>query len=318
MSTLQSRGAASRIELDRRGIITAMLVMLLGGLCSSLMHIGVRYVSPTLAATEIVFIRTTFTMLFTLPLVLHSAAAAWRTTRPGMQAWRGFVGFCSMTTWYYALANMPLAEAGTLSFTTGLFVTLGAALWFREAVGIRRWSAVVVGFLGASVVLRPSSDMLLSLPAIAAVGSSALWAASLLMAKQLTRYDSTLTISFYQPLLIAPFALIMALPVWVWPDTQAWLILAGMGAVAAVGNYSYIHAMRIADASLVMPADYVRLVWMAGWGFLFFAEIPLLTTWIGAVLIIGATLFITIRESQLAAERRRAQAQSAPCGFKGG
>jgi drug/metabolite transporter (DMT)-like permease len=310
VSTLQSRETVGASDLDRRGVILAILVMILAGLCSSLMHIGVRYVSPTLSASEIVFIRTTFTLLFTLPIVWRSAASAWHTNRPGLQAWRGFVGFCSMTTWYYALANMPLAEAGTLSFTTGLFVTLGAALWFGEAVGIRRWSAVAIGFLGASIVLRPGTDMLWSLPAIAAVGSSALWAVSLLLAKQLTRYDSTLTISFYQPLLIAPFALIMALPMWVWPDAQAWLILMAMGAVAAVGNYCYIHAMRIAEASQIMPADYVRLVWMAGWGFLFFGEIPLATTWIGAALIIGATLFITIRESQLAAARQRAQAMS--------
>lgn len=308
MSTLQSGEVVRPVDLDRGGIILAILVMMLGGLCSSLMHIGVRYVSPTLAAPEIVFIRTSFTILFTLPLVLHSAAAAWRTTRPTLQALRGLIGVFSMTMWYYALANMPLAEAGALSFTTGLFVTLGAALWFGETVGIRRWSAVAIGFLGASVVLRPGTDVLLSWPAIAAVGSSALWAASLLMAKQLTKYDGTLTIAFYQPLLIAPFALIMALPTWEWPDARAWLILAGMGGVAAVGNYCYIHAMRIADASLVMPADYVRLVWMTGWGFLFFGEIPLLTTWIGAALIIGATLFITIRESQLAAERRRSKA----------
>lgn len=282
--------------------------MLLAGLCSSLLHIGVRYVSPTVPPTEIVFIRSTITILLTLPIVLGSADLAWRTTRPALQVLRGVIGVISMTLWYYALANMPLAEAGTLSFTTGLFVTLGAALCFGEAVGIRRWSAVIVGFVGALVVLRPGSGMVLSWPAIAAVVSSALWATSLLMAKELARYDTTLTISFYQPLLIAPFALLLALPVWVWPDAQAWAILVGMGAIAGVGNYCYILALRMADASLVMPADYVRLVWMAGWGFLFFAEVPLLTTWIGAALIIGATFFITVRESQLAADRRRARA----------
>lgn len=282
--------------------------MLLAGLCSSMLHIGVRYVSPTLPAIEIVFIRSSITILITLPLVLNSADVAWRTARPTLQLLRGLVGVFSMTMWYYALAHMPLAEAGTLSFTTGLFVTLGAALWFREAVGVRRWSAVIIGFLGALIVLRPGSDALATWPAIAAVVSSALWAVSLLMAKELAKFDSTLTISFYQPLLIAPFALVMALPVWVWPDARAWMILTGMGAVAAVGNYCYIAALRMADASLVMPADYVRLVWMVGWGLLFFAEIPLASTWIGAVLIIGATCFITIRESQLAAERRRAHA----------
>jgi drug/metabolite transporter (DMT)-like permease len=317
VSALQFQQKATPAELGHRGVITAILVMLLAGLCSSLLHIGVRYVSPTMPATEIVFIRSTITILFTLPIVLRSTDVAWRTTRPALQIFRGLIGVFSMTLWYYALAHMPLAEAGALSFTTGLFVTLGAALCFGEVVGIRRWSAVTVGFIGALVVLRPGADMLLSWPAIAAVVSSALWAASLLLVKALARYDTTLTISFYQPLLIAPFAMVAALPVWVWPDARAWTIMAGMGAVAAVGNYCYIYALRIADASLVMPADYVRLVWMAGWGFLFFAEIPLLTTWVGAVLIIGATSFITVRESQGAAERRRAQARAAFHDVKG-
>lgn len=296
---------------DTRRIFTAIGVMVIAGLSSSLLHIGVRHIGSAIPAIEIVFIRSTITILCTLPVVLSSSVIAWRTKRPGLQILRGLIGVFSMTMWYYALATMPLADAGALSFTTGLFVTLGAALWFKEQVGIRRWSAVGVGFLGALIVMRPGPGMF-TWPAVAAVVSSALWAASLLMAKHLVKFDSTLTVSFYQPLLIAPFAAVGAIPVWVWPDAHVWAMLAGMGAVAAIGNYCYIYALRLADASVVMPADYVRLIWMASWGYLFFAEIPLLTTWLGAVLIIGATFFITLRESQLAAERRRTLAAVSP------
>lgn len=307
MSTAQANEPANRAHAARQAIIAAILVMVLAGLCSSLLYIGVRYVAPTIPIMQIVFIRSTITILVTLPIVLRSADIAWRTSRPGLQVLRGFIGVFSMATWYYALAYMPLAEAGALSFTTGLFVTLGAALLLGEAVGVRRWTAVFVGLLGTLIVLRPGGAEMLTWVAAAAVVSSLLWAVCLLMAKHLTKYDSTLTISFYQPLLIAPFAMLMALPSWVWPDPEAWAILLGMGAVAAVGNYGYIYALRLADASLVMPADYVRLVWMSGWGFLFFSEIPPLTTWIGALLIIGATLFITLRESQIAARRSETQ-----------
>lgn len=285
--------------VSSRTVLTAICVMLLAGLCSSLLHIGVRYAAPVLPAIEIVFLRSSITILVTLPVVLRSAELAWRTSRPGLQVLRGLVGVFSMSLWYYALGNMPLADAGALSFTTALFVTLGAALLLGESVGIHRWAAVAVGFLGTLIVLRPGPDMF-TWVAAAAVFSSALWAVSLLLAKHLTKFDATLTISFYQPLLIAPFALLMSVPVWVWPDGKTWLILLGMGAVAALGNYGYVYALRMADASLVMPADYVRLVWMAGWGFLCFAEVPPVTTWIGALLIIGATLFITLRESQTA------------------
>src|SRR5690606_11267551 len=176
-----------------------------------------------------------------------------------------------------------------------IFVTLGAALMFGESVGLRRWSAVVVGLIGTVIVLRPGSG-LLTLGAVAALGSSMLWAVSLLMAKNLAKYDSSLTITFYQPLMITPFALLATIPVWVWPSPNTWLILFGMGLVAGIGNFAYVHALRIADASLSMPADYVRLLWMVGWGYLLFAEIPAMSTWVGAALIIMSTLFSTWRE----------------------
>ncbi|MFM9940537.1 MAG: DMT family transporter [Hyphomicrobiaceae bacterium] len=288
-------------------VVKGIALMLLAGICSSLLHIGVRTLSPYLPAIEIVALRSTFTLLVAAPVFIYLAGANWTTRRFDLHVVRGLIGVFSMWTWYHALGNLPLADAGALSFTTGLFVTVGAALFFREAVGLRRWAAVAVGFLGAMIILKPGLGIV-SWPALWAVFSSALWAVSLLMSKQLAKYDSSLTISFFQPLVTAPIALLLALPGWVWPAADVLAILFGMGIVAAVGNYCYVHAMRIADASLVMPADYVRLIWMAGWGFLFFAEIPRISTWIGAALIVGSTLFITWREAHLAAQRRAAAA----------
>lgn len=271
--------------------------MLLAGLMSSLLHVGVRVVSPELPTIQIVLLRSLFTILVTFPLLFRTGRISWRTNRLDLQVVRGIVSVFSMTTWYYALSILPLADAGALSFTTAIFVTLGAALMFGESVGLRRWSAVVVGLIGTVIVLRPGSG-LLTLGAVAALGSSILWAVSLLMAKNLAKYDSSLTITFYQPLMITPFALLATIPVWVWPSPNTWLILFGMGLVAGIGNFAYVHALRIADASLSMPADYVRLLWMVGWGYLLFAEIPAMSTWVGAALIIMSTLFITWRESR--------------------
>jgi len=277
--------------------------MLLAGAMSSLLHVGVRIVSPEVPTIQIVFLRSIFTLLITLPLLLRRGPVAWRSNRLDLQLLRGVVGVCSMTTWYYALSVLPLADAGALSFTTPIFVSLGAGLLFGEAVGLRRWTAVVLGLIGTAIVLRPGAGMI-SWGAIAALGSSILWAVSLLMAKNLAKYDSSLTISFYQPLMIAPFALLGSIPVWIWPSPEAWLILFGMGLVAGIGNFAYVHALRIADASVSMPADYMRLLWMVGWGYLLFAEIPAISTWLGAALIIGSTLFMTWRESRLASQPR--------------
>lgn len=300
---------AATARSEAGAVLVAVGLMIFAGLTSSMLHLGVRYVSPQLPAIETVCLRSIITLLVTLPFILATGNAAWRSNNLGLQVLRGCVGVSSMAMWYYALGQMPLADAGALSFTTGIFVTLGAALWFRERVGARRWSAVIVGLIGATIVLRPGQGAV-SWAAIIAVVSSALWAASLLIAKELAKFDSVLTITFYQPLMIVPLAALGMLPVWVTPSLEVWLMLAAMGLVAAIGNYCYIMALKMADASVVMPADYVRLVWMVTWGYLLFAEIPGAATWIGSGLIIGATFFITVREQQLARARRATAAKT--------
>jgi drug/metabolite transporter (DMT)-like permease len=287
----------------------AILLMLFAGLASSLMHIGVRYLAPHMPTAQVVFLRTLVTALVLLPVLLASAPQPpWHTNRLGLQILRGVVGMLSLMTWYYALGQMPLADAGALNFTTVLFVTLGAALILREPVGIRRWSAVIVGFVGMLVIVRPGSGIF-SWASVVAVASSALWAASLLMSKELTKHDTSLTIAFYQPMLVAPLSFVAAAPVWVWPPAWTLVLVAVMGCLAAASNYCYVQAFRLADASVSMPVDYVRLIWMAGWGYLFFSEVPGVSTFVGAVLIMASTLFITWRESQIATERRRVAAQ---------
>ncbi|MBN9267107.1 MAG: DMT family transporter, partial [Hyphomicrobium sp.] len=260
--------AAAVGSAERRIVVSAVLLMLCAGFNSSLLHLGVRFVGAELPTIEIVFLRALFTLLMTAPFVFRPGKVAWRTNNLPLQLLRGSIGVASMWSWYYALANMPLADAGVLSFTTPIFITIGAALYFRETVGPVRSSAVVIGLIGAAIVLKPGFETI-SLAAVAAVGSSILWAMSLLIAKDLTRFDSPITISFYQPLMIAPIAGLAAIPVWVMPSGGAWLALVGMGAVAALGNFCYVQALKMVDASLLMPADYVRLLWMVTWGYIF-------------------------------------------------
>ena len=295
--------AAADGAAERKVVIAAVLLMLGAGFSSSLLHLGVRYVGPELPTIEIVFLRAIFTLIATAPFVFRPGKVAWRTNNLSLQVLRGMVGVGSMWMWYYALANMPLADAGVLSFTTPIFITIGAALYFRESVGLVRGGAVVIGLIGAVVVLKPGVEVV-SLAAISAVVSSILWALSLLMAKQLSHYDSTITISFYQPLLVAPIAAVATIPVWVMPSGPVWLALVAMGIVAAIGNYAFVQALRMTDASTLMPADYMRLLWMVMWGFFVFGEIPGWSTWLGAALIVGSTFYVTWRESRLAPKRR--------------
>lgn len=293
------RTAANKPVSDGAAVPLAIALMIVSGFTASFLHLGVRYVAPSLPTIEIVLLRSVFTLLATLPFMLTATGTAWRTNNMPLQAARGVVGVCSMTAWYYALGAMPLGDAGALSFSTTIFVAIGAALWFGETVGPRRWAAIIVGLIGTTIIMRPGAGVV-SWAAWAAVGSSVLWAVSLLMSKELARFDSTLTISFYQSLLTLPLAFVASVPSWVWPSLDVWLIMLGMGVAAAISNFCITHALRIADASATMPADYIRLLWMVGWGFLLFNEVPTAATWAGAALIIASTSFITWREARAA------------------
>ncbi len=281
-------------------VTRAIIYMGLAAVLSSFLHVGVRTMaSRGLPSAEIVFLRTLLTVLITLPFVFRPGHMAWRTNVPSGHLLRGAVGMSSMWAWYYALSNMPLGDAATLGQTTGLFVVAGSAFWFREQVGVARWLALLTGMLGAMIVLKPGASAL-SWPALLALCSSALWALSLLMAKDMAKYDSTLTITFYQPLTIMPLALLATLPVWVTPTLTDIGLLVVMAAAAGLSNFCTVKALSTADASITAPIDYTKLLWTTLAGYLLFNEWPGLSSWIGGALIVAASLFIVIYERRAA------------------
>jgi drug/metabolite transporter (DMT)-like permease len=274
----------------------AIALMALAAILSAILHVGVRLVSKSgLPVVEIVFLRTLLSLLVTAPFVFRPGQMSWRSNAPSMHGLRGVIGTTSMWAWYFALANMPLGLAATLGQTTSLFLVVGAALWFREHVGGVRWLALLGGMLGAVIALQPGTGQL-GWTAMIAILSSVLWAISLLMAKDMTRYDSPLTISFYQPLTIAPLALLATLPVWVTPTLTDLGVLTGMGIAASLASYCAIKALGMADASVTAPIEYTKILWSTAAAYVMFSEVPGLTTWIGGALIVAATLGLTIYE----------------------
>jgi drug/metabolite transporter (DMT)-like permease len=231
----------------------------------------------------------------TAPFVFRPGRMAWRSNAPGMHLWRGLVGTTSMWAWYYALANLPLGLATTLGQTTSLFLVAGAALWFGERVGPVRWMALIGGMTGAVIAMQPGSGSITP-AALMALFSSVLWAGSLLMAKDMTRYDSTLTIAFYQTLTIAPLAFLATIPVWVTPSLHDLGLLVFMAIAASLANYCGIMALGLADASITAPIDYTKILWSTVAAYILFAEVPSISMWVGGALIVAATLGLALYE----------------------
>jgi drug/metabolite transporter (DMT)-like permease len=241
-----------------------------------------------------------------LPIILHHRGAAFATTRPGLLLFRSGAGTIGMMLSFYAFQEMPLADANALSFTRNLWLVPLAAFVVREQVGALRIGAAVVGFLGVLVMIRPGAggEFALGLPALAMLAASFLFALTITGMKVMTRDHSPTVLLVWG----ATLGLVLAIPgaflTWRWPEPMDLGLLCLMGVMGTITQACYIKGMQLGDAAAMAPIDYTRLIFSAAAGYLLFSEIPTIWTLIGAVIIVASTLFITIREQQLARSAR--------------
>jgi len=261
----------------------------------------VREVAADLDPLAIAFFRSLILFMFVLPWLLRGRGAVLRTRRPGAQMMRSIFSMSGLVFLILAQANLPLAEVSALTFAQPLFATVGAALVLREAVRARRWLATCIGLAGVWIILRPGFEIVDPLFALPLV-SAALVATSNLMIKSLSAEDAPNTTVAWMIVMSVPITLIPALFAWSWPalPTLGWLaLLAGAGLLA---HQCLTRSFAAADASAVLPYDYMRLVVTAVLAYLAFGEVPTVWTWIGAAVIVGAVAYIARREA--AAARR--------------
>jgi drug/metabolite transporter (DMT)-like permease len=257
----------------------------------------------------VVFFRNFAGFAFMLPWLCRTGLSALRTDHTRYYLGRSFMGFLSMLLWFTALAMMPLAEATALSFTSPLFATIFAVLLLHEVVRARRWSATVIGFLGAMIILRPGMESL-GLAHWLVLASSALGGLNAILIKQLTRTENANAIVTYMTLYIIPMSLVPALFVWTMPPLHTWPLIALLGFIATLGHQAMTRAFAATDTTIVMSFDYARLPFVAVIAWFAFGEVPDLWTWVGAAVIVGASTYIAHREA-VVARTRRTQAASA-------
>ena len=262
----------------------------------------VRHMSAGLHPFEIAFFRSFFGLLILAPWLMRSGLGVLRTKRLGLYTLRCALGVATMLMWFTAISMVPLADAVALGFTSPLFVILGAALFLGEVVRGRRLGATLCGFAGALIILRPGSGVL-DLGAVLVLLSAVTLAGANLSVKELSRTEPVQAIVTYMVIFMVPLTFIPALLVWQTPTPAQLAELAGLAAVATLGNYAMTRAVAVADASAVMPYDYARLPFAALIGFFVFGETSDAATWIGAGVIAVASLYLAHHESK--AEQRR-------------
>ena len=255
----------------------------------------IRHLSAELDSFEIAFFRNLFGVVFMMPWLMSAGVTRLRTRRLGHYVLRALAATGAQLCWFTAVTIMPLAEATALNFISPLFAVIGAALILGETVGRRRAAAVLVGFAGAAIILRPGIEAFT--PAAAIVLAASLFQAlAQLAARSLSSTESPNLIVLYQSLMMTPMTGVAALLVWVTPSWQAFGWLAAIGLVSTLGQQALVRGFRAAEASVVAPFNYSRLIFAALLAYLFFGEVADLWTWVGATVIFGATVYSARRE----------------------
>ena len=275
--------------------------------CFSSMWMMIRYGGRELHVFEVSFFRFLFGLAFMAPLMWRRGGRAWRTRRLRDHGLNGVFQVVASNCTFLGVTLIQLAEVTALTFTAPLFATAGAALFLGEQVGLRRWTATAVGFLGALIILRPGLQAV-SLPAVIVLVGSAFIAAGILASRSLARTERPETIVLYLTLLMAVFSAPAAAVVWTAPTAAALAWLAGAGLAGTLGLTCMACAYRVAEASAVMPFRYASILFAALYGYVLFGEVPDLWTWVGAAIIVAAALYTARREAQLARKARAARA----------
>ncbi|EMF60383.1 DMT family transporter [Pseudomonas cichorii] len=288
----------------------AALLMLGSTMAFGLMAVAIRYATRYVPTQEVAFFRNAFGLLALLPMLLRPGHAPLKTQQLPRYFVRSAIGLGSMLCAFWALGHLPLAQAVSLSYSTPLFVTIAAVLWLGETVRIRRWAAVVVGFIGVLVIVRPGTAGFTagSLVAVAAAVLSSLVAIQI---KQLTRVDSADTVVLYTYVFWVPLSLVPALFVWVWPSGMAWLWLLATGVLGTVGQLLWTRALRLGEVSALTPISFLQLPLVTLLGWLLFNESVDRWTLIGAGIILAANAYIAHREAVLSRRAASAAASAA-------
>lgn len=257
---------------------------------------------------QVLFLRNLMAFLAMSPMLFTRGAGMFRSASLGLYGVRCILSCASMLAWFYALSIVPIGEVTAIGFLAPLFGTLFAVLFLGEVVRVRRWTALLVGFLGAMVILRPSGDAF-GIGQLCALTAAVFGGMLAILIKQLTSRDDPNQIVFLSNLFLTPVSLLPALFVWTWPTVDVLPLLLGLGASAVLGHVAITRAFALLDASLVMTFEFSRLPFVIAIGYVAFGETVDPWTWVGAALIFASSVYITRREAMLRRTAAKARQQ---------
>jgi drug/metabolite transporter (DMT)-like permease len=283
---------------DERSARLAGIALMLFGVCMFAFGDALgKVLVASYPVAELLLLRAAVPLAILLGLIWRQRASLPRLERPGLQLLRMVLSTAEVAAFFVAVVYLPLADVITYYLACPIFVTALSAIVLRERVGWRRWSAVLVGFCGVVIALRPSTQTV-SWPAMIALGGSLSFAVLMLITRSLRATpdivlaSSQFTGTFSVGLVLAPFA-------WRMPGLPDLGLFVLAGCISIVALLCTNRSLKLAPASVVVPYQYSMIVWAVMFGYVVFGDVPSAATIVGAAIIIGAGLYIFIREQQL-------------------
>jgi drug/metabolite transporter (DMT)-like permease len=292
--------------IPRAGRRRAILAILGAAILFAAAAACVKALDGAVPLAQLVLFRSLFALPVLLPLLRR--AGGWRelrTTNPAGHVWRTVFGLIGMAGAFYGYATMPLAAVTALGFTMPLFLTVLAVPLLGETVGWRRGLAVLVGFGGVLLMVRPwgLGEMPL-MPSLIVLAASLSWALAMITIRRMGEAgESGVAIVLWFALGSAAVAAIASLPGWVWPTATQWLLLLGIGMVSALAQLLMTEAYRSGEPTLVAPFEYSGIVWTTLLGAFIWAEAPDAWDGAGILILVASGLYIWHREVQLGLKR---------------
>ena len=272
----------------------SIILMIISGIFFVIMHSAVKYLSQEIHPFEIAFFRNVFVVIVLAPLIIISGYDIFFTKQPKIQFYRILLNSFALICFFYGLSVTELAEATALGFTVPIFATILSFLLLKEKLRLRRFSALIIGFIGTLLVLRP--DISIEIGSLLIILSSVLWSICLIFIKQLTITDNAITISLYAGLGLVPLTFFVAIPVWTTPNITQITIMFFISFFGTVAQTLMNSALKRGEVAMLIPFDFLRLIWSGLLGYTLFVETPEWTLWFGGTLIIGSTSYIAWRE----------------------
>jgi drug/metabolite transporter (DMT)-like permease len=282
---------------DRSARLAGVALMLLSIFLFSFGDAMGKFIVATYSVGQLLFLRACAALLVLSPLIWTRRHDFLDLERPWLQLFRVMLSTMDVAAFFLATVYLPLADVITYYLAGPIFVTAMSAIFLGEKVGWRRWTAILIGFCGVLIALRPSAQTV-SLPALIALGGSLSFATLMLITRSLRKTpDIVLASSQF----VGSFLLGAGLSVFHWvPPTRGSLVLFALaGCISVTALFCVNRSLKLAPASVVVPYQYSMIVWAVIFGLVVFGDVPSIATIVGAAIIIGAGLYIYLRERDL-------------------